>query len=285
MPEKGVLYLVATPIGNLEDISSRALKVLREVDLIAAEDTRQTIKLLNHFDIKTPMTSYHEHNKNQKGDYILERLEQGESVAVVTDAGTPGISDPGEDIVKAAVERGITVTAIPGPVAAISALIVSGLSTGRFVFEGFLPKKNKEKEERIIALKEEPRTIVLYESPHKLKSTLLLLRKYLGNRKIAVAREMTKKFEEIMRGTLDSVIETYESRDPKGEYVLVIEGACEKTLKAETNRKWDEVDILEHMSIYTGEGLTKKEAIKKVAADRGISKREVYAMLIKDKED
>lgn len=277
----GILYLVATPIGNLEDITFRAVRILKEVDLIAAEDTRHTIKLLNHYEIKKPLVSYHEHNKVEKGQFLISKLLEGKSIALVSDAGTPGISDPGEDIVKLAGYNGIIVTMIPGPVAAVTALVLSGLPTGKFLFEGFLPVNKKTRKEIILALKSETRTIVFYEAPHKLSSTLKDLLEHLGNRKISIARELTKKFEEVTRFTLQDSIAKYENIDPKGEFVLVVEGAnFEETIEDE-KKKWDKISLLEHVEMYIKQGLSKKEATKKVADDRGLSKRDVYNSLLK----
>ncbi|NMB34560.1 MAG: 16S rRNA (cytidine(1402)-2'-O)-methyltransferase [Clostridium sp.] len=280
MNKKGTLYIVATPIGNLEDITQRALKVLGEVDLIAAEDTRRTLKLLNYFNIKGSLTSYYEHNKIAKGNLLIERLLQGDNVALVCDAGTPGISDPGEDIVRLCIENSISVTAIPGPVAAICGLILSGLPTGRFVFEGFLPTNKRQKRERISLLKEETRTTILYEAPHKLKHTLKDLNDILGNRNIVLARELTKRYEEVIRCSLKEAVERYNHESPRGEYILIIEGADGETIRDEKNGAWENISIKEHYEIYLSKGFVKKEAMRKVAQDRGISRREVYKELI-----
>ncbi|MCR4435005.1 MAG: 16S rRNA (cytidine(1402)-2'-O)-methyltransferase [Clostridiales bacterium] len=282
MSEKGTLYLVATPIGNLDDITLRALKILNEVDLIAAEDTRQTVKLLNHFDIKKPMVSYYEHNKIGKGNYLMDLLLEGKSIAVVSDAGSPGISDPGEDLVRLAIENNVNVTMAPGPVAAVMGLVLSGLPAGRFVFEGFLPMNKRERRERILALKNEVRTIVMYEAPHKLIYTLKDLTDMLGDRRIAIGRELTKKFEQVVRCTLTEAIEKYSKEPPKGEFVLVLEGAAEQELLEEERRKWDGMTMAEHVDFYTKQGVSKKEAIKKVSEDRGLSKREVYNRVLRD---
>jgi 16S rRNA (cytidine1402-2'-O)-methyltransferase len=278
--EKGTLYLVATPIGNLEDITLRALRVLREVDIIAAEDTRQTLKLLNHYKIKKTLVSYYEHNKIKKGDYLINRLLEGDNIALVSDAGTPGISDPGEDIVKLAVENGIYITMVPGPVAAITGLVLSGFSTGRFVFEGFLPMNKRTRKERMLSLKNEVRTIVLYEAPHKLIYTLKDLCDILGNRNIVLARELTKKYEQVIRSTIEEAIEKYTVETPRGEFVLLIEGVDEKLLMEHELSEWDKISLNEHMDIYLEQGVSKKDAMKKVAVDRGISKREVYNSLL-----
>ncbi|MGI6776649.1 MAG: 16S rRNA (cytidine(1402)-2'-O)-methyltransferase [Acetivibrionales bacterium] len=280
MSEKGKLYLVATPIGNLEDITLRALRVLQEADVIAAEDTRQTLKLLNYFEIRKPLTSYYEHNKVAKGGYLIGLLNDGKNVALVSDAGTPGISDPGEDIVKLAIEHGIEITMIPGPVAAITGLVLSGLPSGRFVFEGFLPVNKKGRKERLAALKDEIRTIVIYEAPHKLAATLKDLYKILGDRKVSVARELTKRFEEITRCTLKYAVEKYTTEIPRGEFVLIVEGAEEQSIIKEKRKKWDNCTLEEHMNIYINQGLSKMDAIKKVAEDRGIPKRNVYNSLL-----
>jgi 16S rRNA (cytidine1402-2'-O)-methyltransferase len=281
---KGILYLVATPIGNLEDITLRAIRTLKEVDLIAAEDTRQTIKLLNHFDIKKPMVSYYEHNKVEKGNYLIEQLLQGKNIALVSDAGSPGISDPGEDLVKLAVSNDIEVAMAPGPVAAVTGLVLSGLPTGRFVFEGFLPMNKRARKDRIVSLKKEVRTIILYEAPHKLLYTLKDLYEMLGDRNIVIARELTKRFEQVLRCTVAEAIELYESSSPKGEFVLILEGISENEIIEEEINKWNDVSLEEHYNMYIKKGLDKKEATKKVAEDRGLSKREVYNNLLTDRE-
>jgi 16S rRNA (cytidine1402-2'-O)-methyltransferase len=277
----GILYLVATPIGNLEDMTFRAVRILKEVDLIAAEDTRHTIKLLNHYEIKKPLVSYHEHNKVEKGQFLISKLLEGKNIALVSDAGTPGISDPGEDLVKLAANNGIIATMIPGPVAAVTALVLSALPTGKFLFEGFLPVNKKTRKEIILSLKSETRTIIFYEAPHKLSSTLKDLLEHLGNRKISIARELTKKFEEITRFTLQESIAKYENVDPKGEFVLVVEGANFEENIQDEKKKWDKISLLEHVEIYIKQGMSKKEATKKAADDRGLSKRDVYNSLLK----
>ncbi|MBZ4646108.1 MAG: rRNA (cytidine1402-2-O)-methyltransferase [Petroclostridium sp.] len=284
MNEKGTLYLCATPIGNLEDITLRALRILREVDLIAAEDTRQTIKLLNHFEINKPLTSYYEHNKVEKGKYIVEQLLQGKDIALVSDAGTPGISDPGEDLVKLCIQNGITVSALPGPVAAITGLILSGLSTGRFCFEGFLAVNKRNRREHLEAIKNDTRTLIFYEAPHKLTNTLKDMLQILGNRNIAIARELTKKFEEVIRCTIEEAIQKFEQNMPKGEFVLIIEGANKQQVEEEKQREWAEISIYDHINMYISQGIDRKEALKKVAKDRGLSKREVYALQLENKE-
>lgn len=278
----GKLYLVATPIGNLGDMSPRAIEVLKSADIIAAEDTRNTIKLLNHFDIKAPLTSYHEYNRIDKAIELTEKMQEGRTVALVTDAGMPGISDPGEDIVRIAAEGGIEVVIVPGPCAAVSALAVSGLNTRRFVFEGFLPTEKKELKEVLDNLKTELRTTIIYEAPHRLSKTLKLLYEELGDRKISIVRELTKVHEETIRTTLGKAVKFYEENEPRGEFVLVIEGADANLMKEETAAKWDNVTIPEHVAMYVEQGMDKKEAMKKAAADRGISKRDIYKACVED---
>lgn len=273
----GILYLCATPIGNLEDISIRAINTLKQVDIIAAEDTRHTLNLINHFEIKTPMTSYHEHNKVTKGIQLIKYLLDGKNIALVTDAGTPGISDPGEDLVKLALENNITVTSIPGACALINALIISGMSTRRFVFEGFIPTDKKEKKKALERLIKETRTIIIYEAPHRLKTTLNELYNSLGNRDIAIIKELTKKYEQIKRCDLKQALDYYQTNEIKGEFVIIIEGANEETLETENILKWKSISIEEHMEIY--KDMDKKEAMKQVAKDRGMSKRDVYSYL------
>lgn len=280
--ETGTLYLCATPIGNLEDMTFRVIKTLKEVDLIAAEDTRNTIKLLNHFEIKTPMTSYHEYNKIDKAKYLVEKMLNGTNIALVTDAGTPGISDPGEEIVKQAYQAGITVTSLPGACACITALTLSGLSTRRFSFEAFLPTDKKERKLILDSLKTETRTTIIYEAPHHLKSTLAELYSYIGNRKITLCRELTKLHETIQQMTLESAMEYYNTTAPKGEYVMVIEGISHRQLEEQSIQEWEKITIQEHMDIYLTQGMDKKSAMKQVAADRGIPKREVYNSLLND---
>lgn len=275
----GKLYLCATPIGNLEDMTYRVVRTLREVDLIAAEDTRNSMKLLNYFDIKTPMTSYHEFNKMEKGRKLVEKLQSGLSIALITDAGTPGISDPGEELVKMCYEAGIEVTSLPGAAACITALTLSGLSTRRFAFEAFLPTDKKEKQAVLKELEQETRTIVMYEAPHRLLRTLQELFDNLGNRKITVCRELTKKHETAFVTTIEDAIHYYEANEPKGECVLVMEGISREDLRKEEMSKWEELSIEEHMEHYTDQGIDKKEAMKLVAKDRGISKREVYSSI------
>ena len=274
---KGTLYLVATPIGNLEDITLRALKTLEEVDIILAEDTRQTLKLLNHFEISKKLISYYRHNEGVKLDYVLSLLEEGKNLAVVSDAGTPGISDPGEDLVKACIENNIKVIPIPGCVAFVQGLICSGFDTTRFVFEGFLPVNKRGRKERLSSLKDEERTILFYEAPHKLRYTLKDLKEYFGGeRKIVLAREISKIHEEFLRFTVDEAIEYYKNLDIKGEFVLIVEGT-----KKSSEKIISEDSIEDLMKKYLEEGLDKKEAMKKVAKDKGIAKTEVYKQLLK----
>ena len=275
----GVLYLVGTPIGNLSDISERALKVLSEVDFIAAEDTRNSGKLLSYFDIKKPMVSYFEHNKRERGEMIVSRIEAGESCALITDAGMPAISDPGEDIVRICAERGVPVSVVPGPCAAVSALAMSGLFTGKFVFEGFLSTANNERREALESLQNERRTIIFYEAPHKLRGTLADLMKAFGDRKISLCRELTKLNEEVLRMTLSEAIAYYEENQPRGEYVLVLEGASKEEQKA--NAFWAEMDEFAHVAYYTEQGLSKNDAIKAAAKDRGVGKSEIYNIVMK----
>jgi 16S rRNA (cytidine1402-2'-O)-methyltransferase len=276
----GILYLCATPIGNLQDMSFRVLETLKSVDLIAAEDTRNSIKLLNHYDIHTPMTSYHEFNKYDKANVLIDELKGGKNIALITDAGTPAISDPGEVLVKMAREEGITVTSLPGPCALITALTLSGLPTRRFIFEGFLPKEKKERKEVLKSLEKETRTVILYEAPHHLKGTLKELQEALGDREIVLCRELTKKFEEAVSFTISSATEYYESHEPKGEYVLVIRGMDEEELSALKKESFENMTIAEHVAMYEAQGLERKEAMKKAATDRGISKRDVYQALL-----
>ena len=270
------LYLVPTPIGNLEDITFRVLNTLKSVDLIAAEDTRNSIKLLNHFDIKVPMTSYHEYNKIDKAKVLVQKMQEGTNIALITDAGTPGISDPGEELVKQAYEAGITVTSLPGPAACITALTLSGLETRRFAFEAFLPTDKKERKQVLSEMERETRTVILYEAPHRLKKTLAELFQVLGDRKITLCKELTKKHENAFLTTISQAMAYYEENDPRGEYVLVIQGKSQQQVVEEEQKKWEEITIEEHMDIYLSKGMAKKEAMKAVAKDRGISKREVY---------
>ncbi len=277
---QGMLYLCATPIGNLSDITERVLETLRSVDLIAAEDTRNSIRLLNHFDIKVPLTSYHEYNKYDKAKELVDKMKSGQSVALVTDAGTPSISDPGEVLTDMCHEEGIRVTSLPGPCALVTALSLSGIASRRFVFEGFLPSDKKSRREVYGDLVNETRTIILYEAPHHLKNTLAELYENLGDRMIAICRELTKKFEEVKRMRLYEAIGYYNENEPKGEYVLILEGKPRKTIKEEKEREWSRMDINEHMAMYEAQGYDRMEAMKKVAADRGVSKRDIYKELI-----
>lgn len=276
----GKLYLCATPIGNLGDMTPRVVETLQMVDLIAAEDTRNSIKLLNHFDIHTPMTSYHEYNKVEKAVTLINQMNEGKNVALITDAGTPAISDPGEVLVRMCHEAGIVVTSLPGAAACITALTLSGLSTRRFCFEGFLPADKKEKKDILENLKNETRTIILYEAPHHLVRTLDELYEALGNRRLTLCRELTKKFEEITPTTLEDARVAFENDLPRGEYVLVLEGKSLAEVKREQEQDWQSISIEEHMQIYESQGIDRKEAMKKVAKDRGISKREVYQYLV-----
>ena len=276
----GTLYLCATPIGNLEDITMRVIRTLKEVDLIAAEDTRNSIKLLNHFEIDTPMTSYHEFNKIEKARFLVDRLLEGKNIALITDAGTPAISDPGEDLVKVAAEAGITVTSLPGACACVTALTVSGLATRRFAFEAFLPAEKKERRQILDSLVNETRTMIIYEAPHRLLRTLTELAETLGNRRITVCRELTKKHETVFRTTLDEAVAFYTENEPKGECVMVIEGKTFTELKAEDREEWKKMSVDEHMEHYLSQGMDKKEAMKAVARDRGVSKQEIYKQLL-----
>lgn len=275
----GTLYLCATPIGNLEDMTFRVIRTLKEVDLIAAEDTRNSIKLLNHFEIQTPMTSYHEYNKYEKGRKLVEKLLEGQDIALITDAGTPGISDPGEELVKMCYESGISVTSLPGAAACITALTISGLSTRRFAFEAFLPSDKKEREQILKEMETETRTMIVYEAPHRLVKTLKLFLERLGNRKITVCRELTKRHETALAVTLEEAVAHYEANPPKGECVLVIEGKSREEAREEERKQWEEMTIEDHMEVYTKQGMDKKSAMKAVAKDRGVSKRDVYQYL------
>lgn len=280
----GMLYLCATPIGNLSDMSPRIIETLKQVDLIAAEDTRNSIKLLNRFEIHTPMTSYHEYNKVEKAYTLIEKMKQGADVALITDAGTPAISDPGEVLVKMCQEAGVVVTSLPGPVACITALTLSGLPTRRFCFEGFLPADKKERMEVLEDLKNEKRTILFYEAPHHLKKTLALLLEALGERKITICRELTKKFETVLPTTLTEALTYYETNEPRGEYVLVLEGKAKEEIEAERQKSFEQMPIEDHVEMYEKQGLDHKEAMKKAAKDRGITKRDVYQYLLNVKK-
>ncbi len=284
MEEKGILYLCATPIGNLEDITLRAIRVLGEVDMIAAEDTRHTLRLLNHFNISKPLISYHEHNKGEKGAHIVKQLKLGKNIALVTDAGTPGISDPGEDLVRLCAENYIKVTALPGAVAGIAALILSGLFTGKFAFEGFLPANKSSRQERLKNLANDTRTLIFYEAPHKLKRTLDDMQSIFGNRKITIARELTKKFEEIIRCSIDQAVIKYSVDNPKGEFVLIVEGMAQNKIDEVEHEKWKELSINKHIDMYASQGFDSKEAMKLVAKDRGLSKRDIYSASLSEKE-
>ena len=276
----GILYLCATPIGNLNDMSPRIIETLRDVNLIAAEDTRNSIKLLNHFNIDTPMTSYHEYNKVDKAKTLIGKLKEGINIALITDAGTPAISDPGEVLVRMCMDEGITVTSLPGPCALITALTLSGLPTRRFCFEAFLPADKKERKRILEELKNESRTIIIYEAPHHLKGTLKELFDTLQDRRITLCRELTKKFESVMPTTISGAMSYYEENDPRGEYVLVIEGKSFKKQDEEKQSGFAEMSIEDHMKIYEDQGIDKKEAMKLVAKDRGVSKRDIYNALL-----
>lgn len=278
----GKLYLCATPIGNLEDITFRVVRTLKEADLIAAEDTRNSLKLLNHFEIKTPMTSYHEYNKIEKARYLVERMQkEGIQVALITDAGTPGISDPGEELVRQCYEAGVEVTSLPGPAACITALTLSGMATRRFCFEAFLPSDKKEKQQILKELENETRTIILYEAPHRLVRTLEELLSVLGNRNITICRELTKRYETAYRASLQEALEHFKEEEPKGECVLVLEGKSREQILEESVQEWEKMSIEEHMKYYEEQGIDKKSAMKLVAKDRNISKRDVYQALLK----
>lgn len=278
----GTLYLCATPIGNLEDITYRVLRTLKEVDLIAAEDTRNSIRLLNHFEIKTPMTSYHEYNKIDKAYQLVAKMREGKNIALITDAGTPGISDPGEDIVRICYEEGIPVTSLPGAAACITALTMSGLPTRRFVFEAFLPKDKKEHQAVLEELKTETRTIIIYEAPHHLVRTLQELSDTLGgDRRLTICRELTKRHEEKMQTTFADSMAYYEVNEPRGEYVLIIAGRSREEMKKEEQAGWEALSLEEHMAHYESRGIDRKEAMKRVAKDRGVSKRDIYQALLK----
>lgn len=278
----GILYLVATPIGNLEDMTFRAVRTLSEVDLIAAEDTRNSIRLLNHFEIKTPMTSYHEYNKIDKAYQLVAKMREGKNIALITDAGTPGISDPGEDIVRICYEEGIPVTSLPGAAACITALTMSGLPTRRFAFEAFLPKDKKEHQAVLEELKTETRTIIIYEAPHHLVRTLQELSDTLGgDRRLTICRELTKRHEEKMQTTFADSLAYYEVNEPRGEYVLIIAGRSREEMKKEEQAGWEALSLEEHMAHYESQGIDRKEAMKRVAKDRGVSKRDIYQALLK----
>ncbi len=279
----GTLYLCATPIGNLEDITLRVLRVLREVDLIAAEDTRTSGVLLSHFDIHTPLTSYHKFNEEDKAPELVGRLLSGVNIALITDAGTPAISDPGEHLVRLCIDSGVPVTSLPGPSAVITALTISGLSTRRFAFEGFLPTDRKERMERLAALRNEDRTTVIYEAPHRLKKTLSELADQVGaDRSLAMTRELTKKFETVVRGTVADCLLDTEVHEPRGEYVLILGGRPEEEMAREKAAAWESMSVAEHVAMYEGQGLPRKEAMRRAAADRGTSRREIYQALLEE---
>lgn len=273
---KGKLYLVPTPIGNLKDITIRALEILNEVDVIAAEDTRQSLKLLNHFNIKKSLISYHQHNEQGKSNLLIDKLKNGEKIALVTDAGTPGISDPGSVIVTKCIEEGIEFEVLPGATAITTALVYSGLDTTKFIFRGFLPRENKERRPIIDDIKNRQETLIFYESPHRLRDALKFLRDNLGNRKISICRELTKLYEEILRMSLEEAIEFYNINDPRGEYVLVVEGKSSEEIEKERKAEWEDISIKDHIVKYMQEGLSKKDAVKRVAKERNIDKSEVY---------
>lgn len=280
--EQGKLYLCATPIGNLEDITMRVLRTLREVDLIAAEDTRNSLHLLNHFGIKTPMTSYHEYNKIEKAYTLIDKMREGKNIALITDAGTPGISDPGEELVRLCYEAGIEVTSLPGACACVTALTLSGLPTRRFCFEAFLPSDKKEKQQILKELTTETRTTILYEAPHRLLRTLRELYETLGDKRITVCRELTKRYETAFLTTLSEALSYYEQHEPKGECVIVMEGRSREEMKEQEQKQWEEMDISDHVKLYEEQGCDRKEAMKRAAKDRGLSKRDVYAMLLEN---
>ncbi len=282
---EGKLYLCATPIGNLEDITLRALRILKEADLIAAEDTRNSMRLLNHFEIKTPLTSYHEHNKIEKAYYLVEKMKAGQNVALITDAGTPGISDPGEELVCICYKEGIEVASVPGAAACITALIMSGQKTRRFAFEAFLPAEKKERAKILKEMERETRTLILYEAPHRIRKTLKELYEALGERSLTICREMTKKFEEKRKTTLSEAIAFYDEHEARGEFVLVIAGKSRDAIEEEEKKAWEEVPLEEHMARYETRGMERKAAMKAVAKDRGIRKSEVYQGLLEGKQD
>ena len=278
----GKLYICATPIGNLEDMTFRAVRILKEVDVIAAEDTRNSVKLLNHFDIHTPMTSYHEFNKIDKGQYLVKRLLEGENIALITDAGLPGISDPGEELVRMCRDAGVPVTAVPGACACVTALVISGRPTRRFCFEAFLPTDKKERRAVLEELKTETRTSIIYEAPHRLVKTLQELLNELGDRKITVCKELTKKHETGFDTTLKEAVPYYEQNEPRGEYVLVLEGCSRQQMEQEAKDAWKEMSLGDHMKLYEEQGMNRKDAMKQVAKDRGVGKREIYQALLEE---
>lgn len=278
----GTLYLCATPIGNLEDMTFRAVRVLKEVDLIAAEDTRNSIRLLNHFDIHTPMTSYHEYNRIEKGHHLVSLLLEGKNIALITDAGTPGISDPGEDLVRMCRDAGIPVTSVPGACACVNALIISGRPTRRFCFEAFLPADKKDRRRVLQEIQEETRTTVIYEAPHRLRKTLQELLEVLGDRRLSICRELTKKFETVMETTLEDAVRFYGEQEPRGEYVLVLEGRSHASIDEEERSRFENMSVQEHVEMYEEQGLNRKDAMKQAAKDRGVSKRDIYRSLLEE---
>lgn len=278
----GTLYLCATPIGNLEDITFRVLRTLKEVDLIAAEDTRNSIRLLNHFDIHTPMTSYHEYNRIEKGHHLVSLLLEGKNIALITDAGTPGISDPGEDLVRMCRDAGIPVTSVPGACACVNALIISGRPTRRFCFEAFLPADKKDRRRVLQEIQEETRTTVIYEAPHRLRKTLQELLEVLGDRRLSICRELTKKFETVMETTLEDAVRFYGEQEPRGEYVLVLEGRSHASIDEEERSRFENMSVQEHVEMYEEQGLNRKDAMKQAAKDRGVSKRDIYRSLLEE---
>ncbi len=275
----GTLFICGTPIGNIEDITLRCLRTLKECDLIAAEDTRQSVKLLNHYDIKTPLTSYHEHNKAEKGPKLLARLLEGKNIALVTDAGMPGISDPGEDMIRLCHENGVPVTVVPGATAAVTALVLSGLSSRSYVFEGFLPSGKNARKQVLEGLKNQTATIILYEAPHHLKNTLKELVDTLGSRPAACVKELTKRYENVNKLPLDELAAYYEQNEPKGEFVIVIEGREYRDIEEEKQAEAAQMTIEQHFKMYIDKGMDEKSAMKAVAKDRGIGKREVYSII------
>jgi 16S rRNA (cytidine1402-2'-O)-methyltransferase len=283
--ETGTLYVCGTPIGNMEDITLRVLRTLKEVDIIAAEDTRQSVKLLNYYDIKTPLTSYHEHNKEAKGPRLVSMLKEGKNIAIVTDAGMPGISDPGEDLIALCYEEGIPVTVVPGATAVITALVLSGLPTRSYVFEGFLPTNKKQRREIITRIASETRTVVIYEAPHHLVDTLTELCEEMGDRYAAAVRELTKRHETVNRATLNELKAYFEENEPKGEFVVVIHGKDAQSVRAEEIASFEQMSISEHYQSYISSGMDSKSAMKQVARDRGVGKRDIYKALTESKDE
>lgn len=283
--QKGTLYLCATPIGNLEDITLRVLRILREADLIAAEDTRHTRKLLSHYQIHTPLTSYHRHNRQKKGEYLLDLVSSGKNVALVSDAGMPGISDPGAELVSEAVKNGCAVIPVPGPSAAVTALVVSGLPTGSFVFVGFLPTARKARAEKLQELSRQRWTMVFYEAPHRIKETLALLLKALGNRQAAAARELTKLHEEVIRGSLEELVDHFNLVEPRGEFTLVVAGATEAESRSGQETAWRHIGASAHVAMLEAEGMDRKSAIQEVARLRGLPKKDVYRSVVEDRKN